>query len=178
MTSNLLKSMGLANIDIGIVLLVMIAVLLILSILLVIQMIQFNKYKKKYNKFMQGKNAKSLEKDIIALYEDNIFIKNNVEKNQMDIQELFDKHQYAFQKMGLIKYDAFKEMGGKLSFTLALLNEKNDGFVINSVHSSDGCYSYTKKIKNGESNIDLSNEEKEAVERAINSVKVKTKVEE
>lgn len=178
MTSNLLKNMGLANIDIGIVILVMIIALLILFILLVVQIIQFNKYKKKYNKFMQGKNARSLEKDIIALYEDNVFIKNNVSKNQKDIEELFHKHEFAFQKMGLVKYDAFKEMGGKLSFTLALLNERNDGFVINSVHSSDGCYSYTKKIRNGESNIDLSNEEKEAVERAINSVKVKEKVEE
>ena len=178
MKSNLLKNMGLVNIDIGIVLLIMIIALLILFILMIVQMVQFNKYKKKYNKFMQGKNARSLEKDIIALYEDNVFIKNNVKKNKEDIEELFNKHEYAFQKMGLIKYDAFKEMGGKLSFTLALLNEKNDGFVINSVHSSDGCYSYTKKIKNGESNIDLSNEEKEAVERAINSVKVNVRVEE
>lgn len=178
MTSNLLKNMGLGNIDIGIVLLVMIVVMLILAILLIVLMVQFNKYKKKYNKFMQGKNAKSLEKDIMALYEDNVFIKNSVENNRKNIDELFDKHVFAFQKMGIIKYDAFKEMGGKLSFSLALLNEKNDGFVINSVHSSDGCYSYTKKIKDGESNIDLSNEEKEAVERAINSVKVKEKAEE
>ena len=177
MTSNLLKNMGLANIDIGIVLIVMMVIMLIMFILLIILMLQLDKYKKKYNKFMQGKNAKSLEKDIMALYEDNVFLKENVEKSQKDIEILFEKHQYAYQKMGLIKYDAFKEMGGKLSFTLALLNEKNDGFVMNSVHSSDGCYSYTKKIKGGECNIDLSNEEKDAVERAINSVKVNVKVE-
>ena len=67
MTSNLLKNMGLANIDIGIVILVMIIALLILFILLVVQIIQFNKYKKKYNKFMQGKNARSLEKDLSEL---------------------------------------------------------------------------------------------------------------
>ena len=144
MTSNLLKNMGLANIDIGIVLIVMMVIMLIMFILLIILMLQLDKYKKKYNKFMQGKNAKSLEKDIMALYEDNVFLKENVEKSQKDIEILFEKHQYAYQKMGLIKYDAFKEMGGKLSFTLALLNEKNDGFVMNSVHSSDGCYSYTK----------------------------------
>lgn len=59
-------------------------------------------------------------------------------------------------------------MGGKLSFALVLLDENNNGFLINSVHSSDGCYSYTKRIKNGDSEIELSNEEKVAVERAVN----------
>ena len=58
-------------------------------------------------------------------------------------------------------------MGGKLSFALVLLDENNDGFILNSVHSSDGCYSYTKRIINGDSQIILSNEEKVAVERAI-----------
>ena len=116
---------------------------------------------------MQGKNGSSLENDIMKLYEDNTFIKTNVEKNKKDIAELFEKHQKAFQKMGLVKYDAFKEMGGKLSFTLALLDENNNGVLLNSVHSSDGCYSYTKRIKNGDSAIALSNEEKVAVERAM-----------
>ena len=88
----------------------------------------------------------------------------NVKK---DIEELFSKHQTAFQKLGLVKYDAFKEMGGKLSFTLALLDENNNGFLMNSVHSSDGCYSYTKRVKNGDSEIALSNEEKVAIERAM-----------
>ena len=58
-------------------------------------------------------------------------------------------------------------MGGKLSFTLALLDENNNGFLMNSVHSSDGCYSYTKRVKNGDSEIALSNEEKVAIERAM-----------
>ena len=94
-------------------------------------------------------------------------LKNSKRTDTKDIEELFRKHETTFQKMGLVKYDAFKEMGGKLSFTLALLDEKNNGFLINSVHSSDGCYSYTKRVKNGDSDIALSNEEKVAVERAI-----------
>ena len=58
-------------------------------------------------------------------------------------------------------------MGGQLSFSLALLNENNDGFVLNSVHSTDGCYSYTKEIKNGESAISLGEEEKLALDKAM-----------
>ncbi len=69
--------------------------------------------------------------------------------------------------MGLIKYDAFHQMGGQLSFSLALLDEYNNGFIINSVHSTDGCYSYTKEIKNGESLITLGKEEAEALAIAM-----------
>ncbi len=167
MSSNFLNSIGLGSIDIGYLFLGLLIFDLVLIIALVLAFLQINKFKKKYAKFMQGKNAGSLEEDIITLYEDNKFIKSNVETNRENIKELFEKHKTTFQKMGLVKYDAFKEMGGKLSFTLALLDESNDGFLINSVHSSDGCYSYTKRITNGDSQIPLSNEEKVAVERAI-----------
>ena len=73
----------------------------------------------------------------------------------------------AYQKRGLIKYDAFQQMGGQLSFSLALLDENNTGFIINSVHSTEGCYSYTKEIRNGTSAIDLSAEEAEALAMAM-----------
>lgn len=167
MNSNFLNMIGLGSIDIGYLLLALLIINVILLILIIVAFLQINKFTKKYKKFMLGKNASSLEKDIMTLYEDNTFIKANVEKNKKDIAELFEKHKTTFQKMGLVKYDAFKEMGGKLSFTLALLDENNNGFLLNSVHSSDGCYSYTKRIKNGDSAITLSNEEKVAVERAM-----------
>ncbi|MCI7791960.1 MAG: DUF4446 family protein [Lachnospiraceae bacterium] len=167
MNSNFLNMIGLGSVDIGYLLLTLLIINVILLILIILAFLQINKFTKKYKKFMQGKNASSLEKDIMSLYEDNTFIKANVEKNKKDIAELFEKHKTTFQKMGLVKYDAFKEMGGKLSFTLALLDENNNGVLLNSVHSSDGCYSYTKRIKNGDSAITLSNEEKVAVERAM-----------
>ena len=58
-------------------------------------------------------------------------------------------------------------MGGKLSFSLVLLNENNDGFVLNSVHSSEGCYSYTKEIKDGNCEISLGEEEAKALKMAM-----------
>ena len=94
-------------------------------------------------------------------------MKRSIDTNRENIKILFERHRSVFQKIGLVRYDAFKEMGGKLSFALVLLDENNDGFILNSVHSSDGCYSYTKRIINGDSQIILSNEEKVAVERAI-----------
>ena len=68
--------------------------------------------------------------------------------------------------MGLVKYDAFQQMGGQLSFSLAMLDEHNDGFIINSVHSTDGCYSYTKPILNGECELALGKEEQQALDIA------------
>jgi hypothetical protein len=167
MNSNFLNSLGLSNIDAGYIFLGLLIAIVILLILIIVAFVQIGKFKKKYNKFMLGKDASSLEDDIITLYEDNKFMKLNIDKNREDIKELFKRHETTLQKIGLVKYDAFKEMGGKLSFALALLDENNNGVLINSVHSSDGCYSYTKKIKEGDSQIALSNEEKVAVERAI-----------
>ena len=128
---------------------------------------QINKLKKKYYKFMQGKNAKSLENEIIGLFEDNKFIKNSVEKNKKDIRTLYSKFESSFQKIGIIKYDAFNQMGGKLSFSIALLDENNNGFILNSVHSAEGCYTYTKEIKNGNCKISLGEEEEKALKIAM-----------
>ena len=63
-------------------------------------------------------------------------------------------------------------MGGKLSFSIAMLNEKNDGFIINAMHSREGCYTYIKEIIDGNSIIALADEEKEALEMAKGSADV------
>ena len=72
----------------------------------------------------------------------------------------------CINKYALVKYDAFDQMAGKLSFVITLLNENNSGIVLNSMHSREGCFTYAKEIVNGESYIPLSDEEKEALERA------------
>lgn len=167
MNNSLLNYLGLGNIDIGIVLIVMAVIILILLVLTIVNVCSIVKLKKQYKKFMLGKNAKSLEKEIIALFEDNKFIKASSEKNKKDIRTLYKNMESAFQKIGIIKYDAFNQMGGKLSFSLALLDENNNGFILNSVHSTEGCYSYTKQIKNGQSNISLGDEEKQALDMAM-----------
>ena len=141
MNSQILNYIGLGSVDIGYILIGMAVLIFIFCILMIIQMVKISKLKKKYSIFMQGKDAKSMEQDVIGLYEDNKFIKISMEKNKKDINELYKKIESSFQKMGIVKYDAFKQMGGQLSFSLALLDENDSGFIINSVHSTDGCYS-------------------------------------
>lgn len=167
MESKLLNDMGLGQIDVGYLLIGITVLVVIFIIISVIQIVINHKLKKKYEKFMQGKDAGSLEKDIIGLYEDNAFIKAMHEKHNREIEDLYHKLQITFQKIGIVKYDAFKEVGGQLSFSLALLDEKNSGFIINSVHSREGCYSYIKEIKNGECKLPLGEEEQEAYDQAV-----------
>lgn len=142
------------------------AVTVILLILYIVNVVQMAQLKKRYKIFMSGKNARNLEKTLIdRLDQIDTLIEANV-ANEKNIQKLFSNMKFTFQKVGLVKYDAFHEMGGKLSFSLALLNETNDGFVMNAVHSREGCYTYVKDIIAGNSVIVLSPEEKQALDLA------------
>lgn len=167
MTSPLMESLGIAGLDIAWLFIVIFVLLIIILVLFIVQIVKYNELKKKYDKFMKGKDSKSLEQDIIALFEDNKFIKNENEKNRKALKDIMRRQEYCFQKIGLVKYDAFNQMGGKLSFCLCLLNNKNSGFILNSVHSSDGCYVYTKEINKGECELSLGDEEQKALETAI-----------
>lgn len=139
---------------------------IILLILLIVNIVQISTLKKRYKIFMSGKNAKSLEDTLIKRINqvDSLIQANNV--NEKNIDKLFHNIKFTFQKVGLVKYDAFNEMGGKLSFSLALLNETDDGFVMNAVHSREGCYTYIKEIVAGNSIIVLAEEEQEALNMA------------
>lgn len=160
----MLNNLGI-NIDIIVMVLALLVIVLIISIIYLI--VKINQINKKLDNFMSGRNGASLEKNILALYEDNKMLKEHMMKHKKEIHNLYKKHEKAFQKMGLVKYDAFHQMGGKLSFSLALLDEKNNGFIINSVHSTDGCYSYTKRITQGQCKLALGKEEEEALAKAL-----------
>ena len=132
---------------------------IVLFILVIVNMVQTSKMKKKYKKFMSGKNAKSLEETLVKkLNQIDSLVEANA-ANEKNIKNVVNNMKFTFQKVGLVKYDAFNEMGGKLSFSLALLNASNDGFVLNAVHSREGCYTYIKEVKSGEVFVALSEEE-------------------
>lgn len=167
MTSNVLNSMGLGGLDIGLVLIIMLVLLIAAIVLLIVFIVKNVKLTKRYERFMLGKNAESLEDEIANVFEIEKALVEKVKDNRKDIRKLYKKVSKTFQKIGIVKYDAYQQMGGLLSFSLVLLDEDNDGFILNSVHSSEGCYTYTKEIENGECALELGNEEKIALEKAI-----------
>lgn len=146
-----------------------VAVILILFILNIISLVKIGKMKKKYNAFMEGKDAKSLEETILSRFRQVDDLKVNQELQNKDIQVLKATILKTYQKFGLVKYDAFNEMGGQLSFAMAMLNKENNGFLLNTVHNRGGSYTYVKEIVDGKSEINLSEEEEEALKKAINT---------
>ncbi len=154
------------GIDSNYIIIVLAVIILAMLVLLIVNTVQIVSLRKRYRIFMSGKNARNLEKTLIErLDQVDGLLKANA-ANEKNIKRLFHNMKFTFQKVGLVKYDAFNEMGGKLSFSLALLNETDDGFVLNAVHSREGCYTYIKEIVGGNSIIVLAEEEKEALEMA------------
>ena len=167
--NNLLNEIGLGSIDIGYIFIGLIVLIIILLILVIVMLCKISKLNKRCNSFMKGKAGKSLEQDIVRLYEDNQVLKTGMNENKRDIRSINKQLAKAIQKVGIVRYIAFQTMGGNLSYSRVMLDENDNGFILNTIHSSEGCYSYTKDIVNGNCNIVLSEEEKKAIDMAKNS---------
>ena len=122
---------------------------------------------KKYEMMMEGSDGKSMEKMVRKYTDDIINLQKTSEDNTEAIKDIYEKMQFTFQKVGVNKYDAFHEMGGELSFAITMLDENNTGWILNIMHSRQGCYAYVKDIVKGESTIQLAEEERESLEKAI-----------
>ncbi len=136
-------------------------------VLLIVNMVKLNKMKKNYRIFMNGKTAENLEDSMLEHFERIEELENVTRKHTSEIKKIKDELLKVYSKVGIVKYDAFNEMGGKLSFALAMLDNSNNGYVINAMHSREGCYTYIKEIIKGESFITLGDEEKQALDKAM-----------
>jgi uncharacterized protein YoxC len=159
--------LGIENILIS--LFILIIIIIVGFIILLINNISM---KKKYKNFMQKiGNGKNIEEDL----ENYMYRVERVEKQNSEIttfcKNLDEDISKCIQKIGMVRYNAYKDTGSDLSFTLALLDEKNDGIVLNGIYSREMSNIYAKPIKDGNSTYTLSKEEKEAIEKAINENK-------
>ena len=126
------------------------------------------KLKNKYNKFMKKiGNGKNIEEDL----ENYMYRVERVERQNAEIisycKNLDDEVAKCIQKVGIVRYSAFKDTGSDLSFAVAMLDENNDGVVFNGIYSRELSHIYAKPVKKGVSEYTLSEEEKEAIRRAI-----------
>lgn len=140
---------------------------LILLVAVIVCIINMKKLYRRYDYFMRGKDAETLEDIIIEQIEEIKNLRSEDKANKEAIRSLNRNQRASYQKFGLVKYNAFKGMGGTLSFAVALLDYTNSGFVMNSVHSREGCYLYIKPVDRGQTETLLGNEEKEALEQAL-----------
>ncbi len=153
-------------------LLVIVLAFVILTVVLlsttIILLVKITSLTKKYNAFMKGSNGHTLENAILTRFKEIDILKEESKYTSEKLNIACETLITAYQKIGIVKYDAFKEMGGKLSFSLCLLDDENNGFILTSMHTREGCYTYVKEIIKGESFVVLANEERKALDEAKN----------
>lgn len=163
--STIFDSIG---IDPGMVIIVLLIVVLVLIATTVSSNMRLTRLERKYKMFMKGSDAQSLEKAFVRKFTQIDHLFEAKEDHEKAIRTLAKNYKLLFSKYGVEKYDAFDDVGGKLSFALALLDKENTGLILNAVHSRDNCFLYLKEIVKGESYVMLSQEEVEALRKAVN----------
>lgn len=156
------------GLDINLVTVVMAAVIVLLFILVIVLFAKLSGLKNRYNSFMSGSDGGSLEKTFNKKFENMDYINNKLVEVDARLEDIDANLMITFQKVSLVKYDAFHAGGGGLSFVITLLNKMNDGFILNTVHSnsSEGYFTYMKEVKGGRVAVELSEEEARSLEEA------------
>jgi len=122
---------------------------------------------RRYQKLTRGVKSGSLDKIIQKLLADQEKSQKEIALGRGEIVLVKDKAKNYFQKMALVRYNPFNQTGGNQSFSLALLDEENNGIVISSFHSREGTRLYAKTVSLGKTDDSFSKEEKAAIKEAI-----------
>lgn len=149
-----------------IIALTILVVILLICVIVILK--SLNKIEYKYRKLTRGINNKNLE-EVIVKYLDNI---DEVKKDSEIIKEQQEKLEkslkFCIQKVSVMRYKAFEDIGSDLSFSIALLNDENDGVVLTGIYGRSESMVYAKPIDKGISRYDLSEEEKQVLYEASN----------
>lgn len=151
------------GIDVGIVVLFLILIVIALIFMVMRLQIRMDRLIKKYRMFMKGSDGQSLEREFQRKFSQIEKMVETDENHASIINEMKTIQNSTMNKYGIVKYDAFDDVGGKLSFAFAMLDKSDTGVVLNAVHSRENCFLYIKEIVKGESYIMLSEEEIEAL---------------
>lgn len=155
------------GIDLGILVVMLMILVLILIVIILNMSLGLHRMNRRYAMFMKGADGQSLERQFAQKLKEVDRLSAANEDIVLKMRALQKNSGKTLTKYGIVKYDAFDDVGGKLSFALAMLDEKNTGFILNAIHSRDNCFFYIKEIVNGESYILLSSEEMDALRHAV-----------
>lgn len=120
----------------------------------------------KYNAFIgesSGTQVENMLMDHLKKVEENIATQKEIVERYNHLETDMEE---CIQKIGVVRYNPFDEMGGNLCFAVALLDKKDNGIVLNGIHSREGSYTYAKPVENGQSKYTLSAEEIQALDMA------------
>ncbi len=154
------------NLNINDIIITMAAIILVMFIIILTNTVKLNKLKKRHQKITNNFNDKNLETILIDHYKkvqevtiDNQKIKNDIIKIKKDLS-------ICVQKIGVIRYNAFNDVGSDLSYAIAVMDLEDNGFVINGIYSRESSTTYAKPVVNGQSKYPLSVEEMQAIDMA------------
>ncbi|MBP1584337.1 MAG: DUF4446 family protein [Lachnospiraceae bacterium] len=125
------------------------------------------KLTKRVDDLTSGGGGKSLEEELDQIIEDNRRLLSDSEQNSEDIRKIFERLRTVYQKMSIVKYDAYEQLGGEMSAVVVLLDENDDGILLNNVYSTEGGYVYTREIEKGKCRHELGAEEEQALAEAL-----------
>ncbi len=150
------------------IILVMLVVVILLLILVIALFSSVNKLQKRFRRMMRGTNGKNLEELINSKLDK---IEDAIEKSEEAIRgndELNTKIMDCVQKVSIIRYKAFEDVGSDLSFSIAILDGNNDGVIITGIYGRQESTTYAKPVDKGISRYDLSEEEITVLNESIN----------
>lgn len=120
----------------------------------------------RFKKLTRGTNGQNLEEIIKKVIDKQELETKYVSEISKSLVELQKKSQNYYQKTSLIRFNPFEEAGGDQSFTVTILDGRDNGFIISSLHSRSGTRVYAKSVTQGKSANSLTKEEKEALDKA------------
>lgn len=142
---------------------------LILLISVILTNTKINKINKNYKKFMEKLgDGKTIDEDLENYLNRVINLEDETRNIVSYCKSIDGEIKKCIQKIGIVRYNAFKDTGSDLSFAVAMLDEQNDGVVFNGIYSREASNIYAKPIEKGRSTYTITEEEKEAISRAIN----------
>lgn len=153
-----------------ILIIILLAIIVLELIMFVVVMFKLKNINRRFKNFVRGKDAESMEDAIIDHF-DRMEEMEFQQKKISDKMNLVEKEfGSTIHKVGIVRYNAFEDMGGQQSFALALLNHNDSGFILDSVHNREASHVFLREIEDGISDIKLTEEETKALEMAFKSV--------
>lgn len=154
------------NIEIFIVSILVLIVIFIITF--IIMAARYTKLRRSYMGMLKGTNVPDFEKVMMQVHEEISKLQSNQSHHGQDIKNIQSSITKLKSNIGMHRYNAYNQQGSDLSFSLAIVDDYQNGIVLTGLHSREDSYIYAKPLEKGNSTYALSPEEKQAIHQAVN----------
>jgi hypothetical protein len=150
-----------------IILLIILTLVLVLFIMSIVLWVKLSKMRKNYTSLLNGSNPMNVEELLMNIQEKQQHQMEQTRNLTGKVETVREVIKKMKSKVGIHRYNAFADQGSDLSFSVAILDEYQDGVLLTGIHSREQTYMYAKPIQKGESSYTLSPEEKDAINQTL-----------